>query len=117
MNKPLSTQSEEELVYKTTNFLSRATFAELIESPFVHVQDDATVISALNVTRFQFTNTVPTSVTNFTEGQDGQLIALLGDGNTTLVNNSTLVLGGNILLTANKFTLLLHLGGAWYPRQ
>lgn len=106
---------EEELVYKPVRFLSRATFDELIESPFVQVQNGDTVLSILNGTRFQFTNSGSVSVTDLTDAQDGQLVALLGDGNTTLIDNARLALGSNQLLEIDKIILLIYQSGAWYP--
>ncbi len=65
--------------------------------------------------RIQFVNTVATNVTDLTKAQDGQFVLLLGDGFTTLKNNSRLVLGADQLLAANKVYSLLYLAGAWYP--
>ena len=87
---------------------------ELLEYPFGTVQEGATTFSALNGTRFQVVNGTPLNMTDITNGQDGQMIAILGDGNTTLVNNSRLVLGGDLLLEEDKIHILVYLTDAWY---
>lgn len=45
------------------------------------------------------------TITNFIGGQDGQTIRILGDGTTTIKNNTNIVTntGADKLLTLNKF--------------
>lgn len=69
----------------------------------------------MNGTRFQFTNSGAVSVTDITDGQDGQVIFLLGDGQTTLVDNTRLELGANLLLATDKIHPLMYMSGKWYP--
>jgi hypothetical protein len=97
-------------------FLSTVQFAELPANPVQTVQNTATTASVLNITRLKFTNTVATTVTNFLSGQDGQNILVLGDGFTTIANNSNIqtTTGANKLLTANRVYSFTFFGTKWY---
>lgn len=106
---------EEVLFDRPVRFLTRATFEEIIEEPFDLAQDSATTISVLNKSRIRFTNSEAVNITSLTDGQDGQLVFFLGDGFTTLVDNATLELGANLLLTADKVHPLLCYSGKWFP--
>lgn len=105
---------EEKLFEGPVRFLSRVSFEELPEAPVTQVQDSATTFSALNGTRFQFTNSGAVSVTDITDGQDGQLVLLLGDGQTTLVDNTRLELGANLLLAVDKIYPLMYMTSKWH---
>lgn len=71
---------------------------------------------ANNVERWHFENTSPVSVTDFLEGQNGQRLYLLGDGQTTLIHNVNKIwLFGeaNKLLQLGKVTYLVRMKNVW----
>lgn len=96
-------------------FLDRVTLSELVEEPFDLAPTSATTVSVLNLTRIKFSNTGSTTVTDLIDGQEGQLVILLGDGFTTLANNSRLALGSNTLLQSGRIYPLVYHGASWYP--
>lgn len=55
------------------------------------------------------------SITNFKDGSDGQNLHILGDGNTTIVNNANIITntGANKLLTNNKIYRFTYLNKTW----
>ena len=61
-------------------------------------------------------NTGAVSVTNFTKYTRNQRLHLLGDGNTTVVNGSTIRTntGANKLLAANKVYVFTNFNNVWY---
>lgn len=67
---------------------------------------------------FWFANAAATSVTNFTDGVDGQEILVRLDANTTLVHSSaSLRLKGNVNVTtanANQFIRFRNFTGIWF---
>lgn len=95
-------------------FESPATFL-VLPKEFVGSFKTATP-GVLNVTRFRCTNTAPTNVTNILNGQEGQQILLLGDGNSTLVHGTNIFnqSGANELLASNKAYHYVRLNGKWY---
>jgi hypothetical protein len=78
-----------------------------------------TTPSVKNVT-FATSHVAPTTVTNFTKGQQAQVITILGNGNTTISNNTTIKTNtaASKVLAANKiyrFTYIIIAGvGVWY---
>lgn len=69
-----------------------------------------TTPSVLNVERLQFRNTSSTLVTKFDDGKPGQQVTILGDGFTTLQNNTKIVTasGADTLLAdgeVHQFTM------------
>ena len=60
----------------------------------------ATKVNVENIEKVKFINTAPVTVTEFTNIQDGQTLFILGDGQTTLANNTKIVTntGANKLL-------------------
>lgn len=72
---------------------------------------NSTTPSVLNRNVLRGSGSVVT-VTNFLNGTDGQSISIVGDGTTTVKNNTNIVTntGADILLTANlvyRFTYLI----------
>jgi hypothetical protein len=57
-----------------------------------------------------------TNVTNFTNGVNGNVLKVLGDGNVTLVNGASIVTntGANKLLALNKIYTFTNIAGVWY---
>jgi len=77
--------------------------------------------TAINVSESNvivFLNTGPLTVLNFTGGQVGQEIKLLGDGNTTLANNANIqtASGADELLADGAFVSLLLYNGIWFEQ-
>jgi hypothetical protein len=95
-------------------FESGVSLAELIETPVLEV-NSGTTISVLNVTRVWLKNTGAVTVTNLTNGQEGQEVKFLGDGFTTIANNSTVKTstGANKLLAVNKVYTFTRFNSVW----
>jgi hypothetical protein len=73
--------------------------------------------SVMNVERLEFRNTAPLTVTNFDDGQNGQRIEILGDGNTTIQNNARIVCasGADTLLDAGStYAFTRYTDGVWH---
>jgi hypothetical protein len=88
----LSTPTGNQLrIADPVRFEGTVQFAELPEQPLEEVEVGVTVVDALNKTRFHFSNTVKTDISNFLYGQEGQEIILLGDGHTEVLNNTNIV--------------------------
>jgi len=91
------------------------TFQQLPERPIRDVDDGATTVNVLNIERVRFANTNPTTVTDFLDGQEGQEIVLLGDGQTTIdhgtqIKNST---GADRLLSADRIYYYVRFDNVW----
>lgn len=106
--------------------LDRITEEQRIETPQVHLKLDKKFIGSLkkssttpdveNVEDWNAINTAPVTVTNFLNGQDGQHLYILGDGNTTLQHGTKIFLrsGANLLLDSAKLYHLQYRSGKWY---
>lgn len=77
-------------VADSVKFLSAVSFSELPESPVLLAQKSVTTFSVLNTTRVRMQNTGSVTVTNFTDGQEGQQIAVRGDGFTSVTHNTNI---------------------------
>lgn len=116
MRQKLSTPTGEPLrVADPVRFEGTVQFAELPEQPIQRVAVGLTTPNVLNVTRLAFFNTVKTDISNFLNGQEGQEIILLGEGQTEVLNNTNIVNHSNsaVKLTtgaAHKWCLML---GKW----
>lgn len=75
-----------------------------------------TVISVSNLNFIDFDNTAPLTVTSITGGREGITVRFLGDGQTTIQNNATIVTntGANKLLVANRVYRFTYWAGIWY---
>ena len=76
-----------------------------LEKQFIRLAPKGdTTPSVMNVERIAFQNVVPITVVAFDEGQEGQTIIVLGDGQTTVANNAKIVTstGANTLLDTGK---------------
>jgi hypothetical protein len=70
-----------------------------------------------NLEKFTLHNTVATNVTDFSQGQDGQHVHILGDGFTSVGAGGTkikTVSGVNSVLAANIVYEFTRFGGIWY---
>ncbi len=80
-------------------------------------------INALNVELFDLNNTSPTNIATISNGQNGQTIHLLGDGQTTLTNagNIRTRTGASVLLATGLIYQLTYMKtstvGYWYCHQ
>jgi hypothetical protein len=73
--------------------------------------------SVMNVERLQFRNVTPTLVVNFDDGQEGQRVEILGDGNTTIQNNAKIITasGTDTLLDADvTYAFTRYTDGKWH---
>ena len=75
-----------------------------------------TTPSVLGVSHMSISNTGATSITNFTNSVNGQILTLLfNDSNTTITRNNAYLFGGlNFTSTANDTLTLIQNGGLWY---
>lgn len=64
---------------------------------------------------WEFANTSPVTVTNFLGGQPGQIISLLGDGQTTIQHNANIKTntGADKLLLADKVYRFILYSSFW----
>jgi len=76
----------------------------------------ATTPSVLGVSHMLITNSGATSITNFTNAVNGQILTLIfNDANTTVTRNNAYLSGGvNFTSTANDTLTLIQNGGLWY---
>lgn len=97
------------------DFLATVRFNQLIEQPIDSVELGVTTTNVLNITRLSFANTTATTVTNFTGGQEGQELKILGDGYTTLQHGTNIFTntGANKLLSANKVYTFTKFPSGW----
>lgn len=73
--------------------------------------------SVLNLTKFAAVNVAPVDVTYFDDGFDGQTIAILGDGQTTVKYNVTKLVtntGADKLLQSLKVYRFTRYDKVWY---
>jgi len=76
---------------------------------------NTTTPSVKNVQRVKAANIAPITLTNFTDGQEGQEIIVKGDGFTSVDISSTLApTGGLHLLDANAIYRFVLLDGIWH---
>jgi hypothetical protein len=76
----------------------------------------ATTPSVLGVSHMVIANSSPTTITNFTNAVNGQILTLIfSDSNTTFTRfNAFLSLGLNFTSTASDTLTLISNGGVWY---
>ena len=88
----------------------------VLEKQFVRNSKGDTTPSVLNVKKLVFKNTGAVLVTKFDDGQPGQDLALLGDGQTTIQNNALIVTntGANRLLANGLVYHYTYLEGKWH---
>lgn len=78
---------------------------QLVKNHVYPVPDGATIIDVSNLLVFKLQSTAPV-VATLANGQEGQSVSLLGDGNTTVYGT---------LLLANKIYRFTYILGTWYP--
>ena len=74
--------------------------------------------SVMDVNVWKCGTTVVT-ITNFKHGQEGQIIKILGDANTTIANNANIKTntGANKALAANKIYTFTMISNVWYEDE
>jgi hypothetical protein len=106
---------------------SRTIGEEIIESPKTHNVLDKEFVanmrtatpSVKNLRIFKGSNTGPVTVTQFKDGQEGQIIKILGDGQMTITNGANIKTntGANKLLAANKVYTFTRISNVWYENE
>lgn len=93
------------------------TYYSILPDQNVSRSKGVTTPSVANLNMLVFVNTSALSVTNFTGGFDGMVLKLLGDGNTTIVNNASIVTntGANKLLGLHIYELVSY-ANVWYEK-
>jgi hypothetical protein len=96
-------------------FEAQVEFAEIPEHPVSTMGLSDTTPSVLNLLRIKFNNSVPITVTDLLDGQNGQQITILGDGKTTLQDNTRIntITGNDYLLATNTTYLFTFYDGVW----
>lgn len=116
MREELSRPSGEPYQVATPfEFLGPVTFFELPERK-VDDSLNETTPSVLNKERLQFINDSATSVTDFLDGQEGQELIIYGDGQTTLVHDTDLLItntAANKLLAAGAVYYFIRINNVW----
>jgi len=103
---------------------ARTTQEEIIESPKTHNVLDYEYVkhmsgatpSVENIRFFKGTNTGAVTVTQFEDGQQGQVIKILGDGQMTITHGANIKTNtaANKLLAANKVYTFTRIDNVWY---
>lgn len=95
----------------------------IIEAPTTRAVLDRKLFDTLTTTtpdilnrEYWLSHATATTVTNFVNGQDGQHLYILGNGNTTLTHGTNIFLSGGVtrLLVANKICHLVCYDNIWY---
>lgn len=112
-------QEKKVLPERVTNemiFEAPVTFLALPKRFVGRVPATALTHSVRNVEHLITQNTGAITVTNFTDGQEGQDLYILGDGFTTLQHGTKIFLSGaaDLLLDADKVYHLKRLNNKWY---
>ncbi len=96
-------------------FLAPIILTVLPERKIEDAQDTATTVSALNKERIQFSNTGAVTITDFTKGQEGQELVILGDGFTTVTHGTKIKTNtaANKLLLANTIYHFVRFNDLW----
>lgn len=95
-------------------YLGRSSFTVLPDTNISGSMGESTPRVA-NIEFLVLSNTSPQDITNFIGGGDGQSLTILGDGQSTLKNNSTIVTrsGADTLLGVHIYRLVYY-NGVWY---
>lgn len=100
--------------YDDITFLGNTRFNNLPEN-LVSTLDPIATPSVFNILVFKASNTIVT-VTNFLNGSNGQFIRILGDGKTTIKNNSNIHTFTNLdeLMIDGMVYSFLLIDDIWY---
>lgn len=94
-------------------------FTQLPKSGVGRLRISDTTPSVKNLTRFITVNGGSVAVTDFTDGQDGQSIKILGDGMTSVVHGAKIQTntGANKLLIDGRVYNFTRFAGVWYEGE
>lgn len=103
-------------MYDDIMYLGRVIFGNLPDVNGSGIQPLVAIPDVTNLQFIYFQNTVPLSVTNFTGGSQYRSVSMLGDGFTTIKNNTTIKTntGADILLSATKIYTFTLKEAIWY---
>ena len=103
------------LVPVPVQFQGEVRFDQLPETPLGKVNFSSTEPSVLNQTKILFDNSAPVLVTTFLDGQEGQTIFVVGDGQTTLDNGTSIFTntGADKLLLNGEVYCFTLVNGEW----
>lgn len=79
-----------------------------------------TMPSIMNITRAQANNIVPVTVTNFSMGQPGQELIVIGDGNTTVEHGTKIMTNtaaDKLLLADMAYRFIYSLDKIWIEQE
>lgn len=102
-----------EIIENPVEFQAAVSFLQLPETPLGLA--NGTAPSVLNQTKLKLTNTAPTTITNFLEGQEGQTIFVVGDGQSTVTHGTNIFTNSaasKLLLDGSVYILTL-IDGEW----
>jgi hypothetical protein len=119
LSEELSNLSGEPLrIAREVVFQLGVSFEQLPEKPVQSYTPAVTTPSVLNVERMKLANTGSITITDFLYGQNGQEITLLGDGYTTIANNTKIKtsIGSSKLLATNLVYRFIRFDGVWYEQ-
>ena len=91
----------------------------ILPTTFVAVSKGNATPSVKNLIRLKFANVAPINVTNFINGQEGQELVILGDGNVTLIFDVTKIITNTLadkLLNDGYIYKLYNFDGIWYEQ-
>lgn len=95
------------------------TFNQLPRQFVAHAKKNSMAISVANIEKIILRNEEPFNIADFTGGQPGQTIKVLGDGFSTFLNNSNIYVntGADKLAEANVVYTFTYLGGVWFEDE
>jgi hypothetical protein len=91
----------------------------IVQGILITFTDGSTTPSVARSNYFRTNNTTTITITNFSQGRDGQLITLLLDANTRIAHNNNIKTrtGTTITGAANITHSFLKLAGVWYQQN
>lgn len=105
----------------TQTIRDRTTFTGGVSFPVLPDSNNSeslgdTIPAISNINFLKFTNSAPLTVTYFKGGREGTPLSILGDGFTSIDNNTAIKTntGGAKLLSAAKIYRFTCLNGIWY---
>lgn len=106
-----------ELIYvpNPIEFEAPVRFLELIETPLETIPAAEATPSVLNNTKIVLSSIAPVNITNFVDGQEGQTIFVVGDGNSTLVHGTSIFTNSenDKLLNNGSVYIFTRVNGEW----
>ncbi len=96
--------------------VNRQTDYQILPTLFLRQSKGDTVIDVQSLTVIEFLNIAPITVTNFIKAIPNQTISILGDGFTTIADNSFITTnsGSNVLLANGQVYQFIFIADVWY---